>query len=244
MGMIYGYPRVSTPKQNIERQIKNITDAYPNARLFPEVYTGTTSEGRPVWQKLLKRVQPGDCIVFDSVSRMSRNAEEGFADYEKLYNKGIKLVFLKEPHINTEVFRQALTKQIALTGTNVDLILEGINNYLMEIAREQIRLAFGQSAKEVEDLRQRTIEGIRTAVAHGKKPGRPGTKKYNTQKGDKAKSLMRRICKEFGGDLNDINAIKYINNLFPLSRNTYYKYKQEIRMERMENLMQMEDAEE
>ena len=42
--------------------------------------------------------------MFDSVSRMSRNSEEGFKDYKMLYDKGIKLVFLNEPLINSEVF--------------------------------------------------------------------------------------------------------------------------------------------
>lgn len=45
-------------------------------------------------------------MVFNSVSRMSRNAEEGFALYEDLYHKGIRLVFLKEHHIDTETYKK------------------------------------------------------------------------------------------------------------------------------------------
>ena len=45
--------------------------------------------------KLLKIVRAGDTIVFDSVSRMSRNAETGFQIYQELYDKGVELVFLK-----------------------------------------------------------------------------------------------------------------------------------------------------
>ena len=62
--------------------------------------------------------------MFDSVSRMSRNAEEGFALYEDLYHKGIRLVFLKEHHIDTETYKKALSGSIAMTGTNVDFILK------------------------------------------------------------------------------------------------------------------------
>ena len=38
---IYGYARISTAKQNIERQIRNITAGYPSAVIFQEKYTGT-----------------------------------------------------------------------------------------------------------------------------------------------------------------------------------------------------------
>ena len=58
-------------------------------------YTGT-SITRPEWLKLYRILKSGDIEVFDSVSRMSRNAEEGFTLYEDLYHKGIRLVFLKE----------------------------------------------------------------------------------------------------------------------------------------------------
>ena len=42
---------------------------------------------------------------------------------------------------------------------NVDFILKGINEYLMALAKEQIKLAFEQSEKEVAELHQRTREG-------------------------------------------------------------------------------------
>jgi len=86
-------------------------------------------------EKILKQVVPGDTIAFDSVSRMSRNAEEGFELYEKLFYDGVELVFLKEPHINTATYKKALENNIQMTGTNVDYILEGINKYLMALAK-------------------------------------------------------------------------------------------------------------
>lgn len=159
---IYGYCRISTKQQSIDRQIRNIKTEYDKAVIVTEVYTGTKQD-RPEWNKLYKKVKTGDIIVFDSVSRMSRNADEGFNLYEGLYNKGIELVFLKEPHINTSTYKKALQNNVAMTGTNVDYILEGINKYLMALAKEQIKLAFEQSEKEVQDLHQRTREGIETA---------------------------------------------------------------------------------
>ena len=153
--MRYGYCRISRPKQSIERQIRNIKAQYPDAVIVQEVFTRTRMDRRE-WQKLMKRVKAGDTIIFDSVSRMSGNADDGFAAYEDLFNRGVNLVFLKEPHINTDTYKKALENNVQLTGSNVDYILEGVNRYLMELAKEQIRLAFEQSEKEVEDLHQRT----------------------------------------------------------------------------------------
>ena len=178
---IYGYCRISTAKQSIDRQIRNIKAEYPTAHIVQEAYTGT-SIFRPEWLKLYRVLKAGDTVVFDSVSRMSRNAEEGFALYEDLYHKGIRLVFLKEHHIDTETYKKALSGSIAMTGTNVDFILKGINEYLMALAKEQIKLAFEQSEKEVADLHQRTREGLLTARLNGKQVGRKKGVGFETKK--------------------------------------------------------------
>ena len=170
MSKIYGYCRISTKQQSIERQIRNIKAYNENAVILQEAFTGTKVD-RPIFSKLLKQVKEGDTIVFDSVSRMSRNAEEGFALYEELFNKGISLVFLKERHIDTDTYKKALENNLQMTNTNVDFILEGINKYLMALAEEQIVIAFEQSEKEVKDLQQRTKEGIETARLNGKQIG-------------------------------------------------------------------------
>ena len=80
MGKIYAYVRVSTPKQSIERQIRNIKNEYPEAIIVQESYTGSTMN-RPKWNMLYCRLAPTDTVVFDSVSRMARNSEEGFRVY-------------------------------------------------------------------------------------------------------------------------------------------------------------------
>ena len=222
--MIYGYCRISTSKQNIERQVRNIEREYPNAKIIKEVYTGTKID-RIEFNKLLKIVKQGDTIVFDSVSRMSRNAEEGFRLYEELFNKGIELVFIKEQHINTSTYKKALNNNIEMTNTNVDFILDGINKYLMALAKEQIILAFAQAEKEVQDLHQRTKEGIETARLNGKQIGqRPGIK-LTTKKSIKAKEDIIKYSKDFKGSLADVDVMKLIG----ISRNSYYKYKRELK---------------
>ena len=102
--MVYGYCRISRKQQSIDRQERNIRASFPDALIVKEAFTGTT-QARPEWKRIISRAQPGDTIVFDSVSRMSRNAAEGFEEYQRLYNENISLVFLKEPHINTSVYK-------------------------------------------------------------------------------------------------------------------------------------------
>ena len=53
---IYGYCRISTPTQNIDRQIRNIKAAFPDAHIVQEVYTGTKYQGRKELDKLLRIV--------------------------------------------------------------------------------------------------------------------------------------------------------------------------------------------
>ena len=225
MGKIYGYVRISTKKQNMERQIRNIQKEYPEAVIIKEVYTGTKFQGRKELNKLIKQLKVGDTIVFDSVSRMSRDAEEGFQVYQDLYEKGIELIFLKEHHIDTTTYKSAINNGIPLTGTNVDYILEGVNKYLLSLAKKQIRLAFLQSQKEVMDLRQRTKEGMETARMNNKQIGLvPGTKLI-TKKSIECKKQIQKYSRDFDGMLSDKECIQLIG----IARGTYYKYKREIK---------------
>ena len=221
---IYGYCRISTQKQNIERQERNIKGEYAEAIIIKEEYTGTKVEGRKEFNKLLKMVKEKDTIVFDSVSRFSRNAKEGFQLYKDLFNKDVELIFLKEPHINTTTYKKALKSNFEMTGTAIDSILKGIDEYLMTLAEEQIKLAFEQSEKEVKDLQQRTKEGLLTAKLNGKQIGNIKGTKLTTKKSLKAKEDIKKYSKDFNGTLSDVDVIKLIG----ISRNSYYKYKKEL----------------
>ena len=223
--MIYGYARISKPTQNIERQTRNIGEYESAAHIVKEAYTGTTQE-RPEWVKLRRKLKPGDTVIFDSVSRMSRNAEEGFAEYQQLYGSGISLVFLKEPHINTETYRQAISAEIELTGNEIaDEYIKATNRVLMILARQQIRLAFEQAQKEVDDLHRRTSEGMKTAKLSGKQIGRKTGAQVITKKSIAAKACILMYSKDFHGTLNDREVMQMIGGI---ARNSYYKYKREL----------------
>lgn len=241
---IFGYARVSTMKQRIERQIDNIKREYPEAVIITEEYTGTTTD-RPKWNKLIEQIKR-ECtkkkdvtLVFDEVSRMSRNAVEGINLYEELFDMGVNLIFLKEPHINSSVYRDKLNRQIEkLAGTGskatdklLDTMLSALHEYTIDIAKEQIEIAFNTAQAEVEYLHQRTSEGVRKAQAAGKQIGRQAGAKQGkdfkeNKKSVETKKIILKHNKDFGkGDLNDIETMK----LCGISRNTYYKYKSQLK---------------
>lgn len=224
MRKTFGYARISRKTQNIERQIRNIISEYPKAEIFQEAWTGTKAD-RPQFNKLLKKVQAGDTIVFDSVSRMSRNATEGIEIYFRLYEMGVTLVFLKESYINTDVYRNAVSQGIEATGNEIaDIYIEATNKVIRLLATQQIERAFEQAEKEVTDLHERTKEGIETARRNGKQIGQKQGAKLNVKKKEPKKAEIRKYCKDFDGTLTDKDTMKLVG----LARNTYYKYKKEI----------------
>jgi DNA invertase Pin-like site-specific DNA recombinase len=230
--MIYGYCRISTGRQKIERQIRNIAAAYPDAKIITEVFTGTKFQGRKELEKLQKQLRPGDTIVFDSVSRMSRNAEEGFALYQELFDQGIHMIFLKEPHINSDTYRQSMDSQIqiAINSGNIDVdvmleaFIDALNKFIMALARKQIQIAFDQAEKEVLDLHQRTKEGLETARRNGKQIGRRTGQQVVTQKSMTAKTAILKYSKNFGGTMPNKDLLKIAN----VSMQSLLTYKQQL----------------
>lgn len=231
--MLYGVARISTGKQSIERQVRNILEKYPSAKIIKETYTGTKLEGRKEFEKLLKIIQKDDTIVFDEVSRMSRSKEEGSALYEKLFNDGVNLIFLKEPHINTEVYKTALENQIKIrleTGNKatddlINSIIDALNIFTIELAKDQVRIAFDKAQAEVDRLHQRTKEGILTAKLNGKKVGRVKGITIETKKSKAAKEIILKHSIDFDGSLDNNECIK----LAGVSRNSFFKYKRELK---------------
>lgn len=224
--MIYGYCRISKNTQSIERQVRNIIAEFNNARIIEEAYTGTKIEGREKWNKLFKTVKEGDTIVFDSVSRMSRNEDEGVEQYMQLFDRGVNLIFLKERHIDTDRYKKQI-ETIQLPDTDnvvVNAVLEGVRKALLELAKEQIRLAFRQAEKEVKDLQQRTKEGLVTAKQNGKRIGLEKGTKLITKKSIEAKEIIKKHGKNFGGALSNEEVIK----LAGINRSSFYKYQKEL----------------
>lgn len=222
---VYIYCRISRPSQDINRQIRNGKKLYPTGVVVEEAYTGKTQD-RPKWLRLLKQIDKDIengikvRVVFDSVSRMSRNKEEGVAQYFELYEKGVELEFIKDRTINTEVYRQAISKSIPTTEDAIaNVYIEATNRVLRLIAERQIEQAFMVSEGEIKELRARTQEGIETARLNGKQIGRP--------KGTVRKSKKYKLVEDYIRNRKDLTPSE-IQRLCNVSKDTYYRVKREI----------------
>lgn len=150
--MKIGYARVSTQEQNLDRQIDNLTAAGCE-RIFKEKITGTKAD-RPEFRAMLDSLRPGDILVTDSFSRLSRSTKELLNLIDNLNSSGVHLVSLKENlDTTTATGKLMLTMLSALSQFERDLIAE------------------------------RTIDGLQAARARGRKGGRPtvGSDKIKTQ---------------------------------------------------------------
>ena len=120
----------------------------------------------------------------------------------------------------------------AATDRFVSGIMDALNRYTSDLAKEQIRLAFSQAQKEVDDLHQRTREGILTARLNGKQIGQMPGRKLTIKKSAPCKEQIKKYSRDFDGTLTDADCIKLIG----IARNTYYKYKRELREELTRNM--------
>ena len=91
---VFGYARVSTEQQNLDRQI-DMLQKYGVDYLYNEKMTGT-KRNRPELEKLLERLTEGDTVVVESLSRLGRSTKDLIWLMETFNTKGVNLVSLKE----------------------------------------------------------------------------------------------------------------------------------------------------
>lgn len=153
---IYGYIRVSSKEQNIDRQWDAlIRYGIPAPQIFVDKQSGK-SFNRPQYNRLLKKIRSGDCLVVTSLDRLGRNYTE-IQEQWRVISKECKadIIVLDMPLLNT---RQ---KQNNLMGQFLsDMVLQ-ILSYVAETERNNIR--------------KRQAEGIVAARARGVRFGRRNT---------------------------------------------------------------------
>lgn len=106
---VFGYARVSTEQQNLDRQIDAL-QKYGVDMIFNEKMTGT-KRNRPELSKLLDRMTEGDTVVVESLSRLGRSTKDLIELTELFQNKGVNLISLKES-IDTVRPDRALSKVV------------------------------------------------------------------------------------------------------------------------------------
>lgn len=151
---VYGYARVSTKDQNLNRQLDALA-AFP---VVPaNVYADQASEkdfDRPKYRKLIHRLRPGDVVVVKSIDRLGRNYAEILAQWRSItQEKHASIVVLDMPLLDTRHTEGGLTREFL-----AELVLQ-VLSYVAQVERDSIR--------------QRQAEGIAAARARGVRFGRP-----------------------------------------------------------------------
>ncbi len=149
----YGYVRVSTKEQNLDRQIAVMREEKVEEKnIYSEQISGKNFE-RPQYNKLIKKLKPGDLLIIKSIDRLGRNYTEILEQWRiitKIKKANIKVVDM--PLLNTEIGHGDLT------GVFIsDLVLQ-ILAYVAETERVFIK--------------QRQAEGIAIAKRRGVRFGR------------------------------------------------------------------------
>lgn len=158
---IFAYVRVSSISQNLDRQLDNMKKlGIREENIFVDKMSGKNLD-RPNYQLLKVKVRRGDVVVFDSITRMSRNMEDIKAEYKFFADKGAFLKFIKEPMLDT-------------SDKTDDVMRQAINDIILTILG-----AFAQ--KEREEIKERQREGIEAAKRRGKHLGRPKVKLTDNQ---------------------------------------------------------------
>ena len=88
---------------------------------------------------------------------------------------------------------------------------------MIDLAREQIQLAFQTAQHELDFLHQRTREGVRKAQADGKQVGRAEGTRIETQKAKECKPLILKHSKSFGGSLAKSQGARSISSMIDSS---------------------------
>lgn len=154
----YGYARVSTKDQNLDRQMDALL-AFP---IKPELIYADKASGkdflRPSYQKLMDIMRPGDILVVKSIDRLGRNYNEILDEWRRI-TKAMEcsIVVLDMPLLDTR------TTHANITGVFIADVVLQLLSYVAQIERDNIR--------------QRQAEGIAAAQARGVRFGRPPKKR-------------------------------------------------------------------
>ncbi len=149
----YGYARVSSKDQNLERQLAAFACCGLNIdKIYCDKKSGKDFE-RENYKKLMKKIKPGDLLVIKSIDRLGRNYDAIIVEWKRITKDiGAHIFVLDMPLLDTRNDKNLFGKLIA------DIVLQ-LLSFVAENERDNIRL--------------RQAEGIRAAMDRGVKFGRP-----------------------------------------------------------------------
>lgn len=169
-GTTYGYARVSSRDQNLDRQIDAL-EAFGVERenVFADKASGKDFE-RPEWKRMVAALGPGDVLAVKSIDRFGRNYEEILEEWRAITKgRGADVVVLDMPLLDTR------TSRGGVTGALISDIVLQLLSYVAQVERENIKT--------------RQSEGIESAKKRGVSFGRPRKKKPSSYEATKASYL-------------------------------------------------------
>lgn len=153
-GTTYGYARVSTKDENLDRQIDALTAFGVKEKLIYRDKASGKDFDRPAFRRLIKKLRSRDVIVIKSIERLGRNYSEILDEWRSITkDRGAAIVVLDMPLLDTREVKDEITGKFL-----ADLVLQ-LLSYVAQVERENIK--------------QRKVEGIAAAKARGVKFGRP-----------------------------------------------------------------------
>lgn len=154
--MNYGYARVSTIAQNLDRQLDELLKfGIDERRIYTDKESGKDFN-RTNYKKLLKKLKPGDVLFIKSIDRLGRNYNMVLDEWRILTKeKGVDIVVIDMPLLDTRI-----------EGKNL------VGKFIADVVLQVLSFV---AENERETMRQRQAEGIRMAKLKGIKFGRPAT---------------------------------------------------------------------
>lgn len=192
--MKYAYARVSTDKQNVDRQVYELKEYVEETFIYIDKESGKDFN-RHNYQKLKKALKKGDELYIKSIDRLGRNYDLITDEFRQLSKHiGVIIYILDMPFINT--FNDTILDD-SLRTFIIDIVLQ-----ILSFVAENERI----------NIKNRQKEGIKIAKLNGKHLGRPALILPN--------SFIDIIKQVKDKTLSVSNAIKLLN----ISKTSYYKY--------------------
>ena len=208
MKKVFGYARVSSKDQNLNRQIRTLKE-YVNSEkdIFTDKKSGKDTD-RKNYQRLKEIVREGDIIVCTELDRFARSKQDIKDELMHFKNEGVKVVFLDIP--TTKMF---LSDNKSLN--QVDDIFDMVNNILIEVIATM-------AEKERKKIRERQLQGIKAAKESGVRFGRP--KKIDLNDLETKNEVLKLIRKVENKEITNREA----SDLLSISTRYFYTLKNKL----------------
>lgn len=218
MGRLFGYLRISTKeerrKQKFTRQEHALkswctenNEEIPERRMYRDDASGK-SFNRASWKEMEQDVQVGDTIIFKDICRFTRERDNGYKKYMELLNRGIELIFLDNPTLNTEYIKSMQNSAEKMKRENI------VGGMTLEFV---IRLLLVTELDKAEKERETTVKRIKDGIAASDK------------KSGRKIGQLDKLSPELENDIRVYlvnRSVKQIDliNRYNISRNTLKKY--------------------